>query len=320
MADIILPPIIVGESSTTTVAPTVDELTTVALDGTGVFDKLMQTVKLHLQDEYENNRIVGREYSEVYIGAITAVMQQAVAFLVTSRQAEQIEAEISLARQKTVTELAQTCNTIPAGLGFNASTEVLGILALQKALVTSQTSKVNADITDQDRRVTSDIDVNTANITRISTQAVNETNQTNATVSLSTKQESKLDSDILVNDASIDKLEGEQLFIGQKTITELAQTCDNLPVKNVDPANTNPWLNDSSSLEGTLAQQRDLYAAQSEGYEHDARQKLAKLFVDTWSVRQASDGALADPAGLDDSEINAVLNVCRANLDMGQSL
>ena len=60
MADIILPPIIVGESSTTVEAPTVDELTTVALDGTGVFDKLMQTVKLHLQDEYDSNRIVGR--------------------------------------------------------------------------------------------------------------------------------------------------------------------------------------------------------------------------------------------------------------------
>lgn len=96
-----------------------EALTTVQLDGTGAFDKLMRAVKLHLQEEYDSQRIVGSQYSDVYLGALGAVLQTSTQFLLNQQQVHKINAEIGLLRQQTVTELAQTDDNIPEGLGFN---------------------------------------------------------------------------------------------------------------------------------------------------------------------------------------------------------
>jgi len=101
-------------------ATPINKLTTIALNGTGAFDVLMRTVKLHLQEEYDEGRIVGKEYATVYIGAITAVLQTASQHLVNEQMAHKTSSEIGLIRQKTVTELTQTDDSIPQGLGFNA--------------------------------------------------------------------------------------------------------------------------------------------------------------------------------------------------------
>jgi hypothetical protein len=94
-------------------------LTTETVDGTGAFDVLMRATKKHLQEEFENQRITGSEYATVYLGALAAVLQTSIQFLLNEQQVNQIAAEIGLIRQKTVTELAQTDDSIPQGLGFN---------------------------------------------------------------------------------------------------------------------------------------------------------------------------------------------------------
>ena len=124
--------------STVTAAHTIDELTTKSLTGTGVFDVLMQAVKLHMKEEFDSRRITGKEYAQVYLGALTGVMQSAVTYLLQDQQIEKTRSEISLLRQKTVTELAQTSNTIPTGLGFNDTEDVNGALGKQKELYAAQ--------------------------------------------------------------------------------------------------------------------------------------------------------------------------------------
>ena len=94
-------------------------LTTVSVDGTGSFDVLMRATKLHLNEEYNAQRITGQEYATVYLGALAAVLQTATQFLLNEQQVHKINAEIGLTRQKTVTELANTDDNIPVGLGFN---------------------------------------------------------------------------------------------------------------------------------------------------------------------------------------------------------
>lgn len=108
-----------GTTEKKVLATPLKALTTVALDGSGVFDQLMKATKLHLQEEYEAQRITGNEYSTVYLGALTAVLQTSVQFLLNEQQVHRINAEIGLIRQQTVTELANTDDNIPAGLGFN---------------------------------------------------------------------------------------------------------------------------------------------------------------------------------------------------------
>lgn len=108
-----------GSTNNPILATPLKALTTVELKGKGVFDKLMQAVKLHLQEEYDAQRITGNDYTQVYLGAMTAVLQTSTQFLVNEQGAYLTNAQIGLVRQQTVTELAQTDDNVPQGLGFN---------------------------------------------------------------------------------------------------------------------------------------------------------------------------------------------------------
>ena len=70
MADVIITPI------------TNEDLTTKVVNGTGIFDELMTAAHAHLDQEWGKQRITGTQYAEVYLGQMTAVLQQSVAFLV----------------------------------------------------------------------------------------------------------------------------------------------------------------------------------------------------------------------------------------------
>lgn len=58
------------------------DLTTKVVNGTGIFDELMTAAHAHLDQEWGKQRITGTQYAEVYLGQMTAVLQQSVAFLV----------------------------------------------------------------------------------------------------------------------------------------------------------------------------------------------------------------------------------------------
>lgn len=104
-------------------ATPLDKLTTEDPKGKGVFDALMRAAKAHLVEEYEAKRITGDDYTKVYLGALTAVLQTSAQFLLNEQQVHKLNADIGLVRQQTVTELANTCDSIPQGLGFNHVTK-----------------------------------------------------------------------------------------------------------------------------------------------------------------------------------------------------
>jgi hypothetical protein len=57
------------------------DLTEKKINGDGTFDVLMSALQIHLQKEYEANRITGEQYSKTYIALTTGAMTQAVQFL-----------------------------------------------------------------------------------------------------------------------------------------------------------------------------------------------------------------------------------------------
>lgn len=65
------------------------DLTTVVVEGTGIFDVLMRANKAHLDAEFRANRIKGAEYATVYLGTLQPVLQTAMAFLVQNQEAAQ---------------------------------------------------------------------------------------------------------------------------------------------------------------------------------------------------------------------------------------
>jgi hypothetical protein len=90
------------------------DLTTKTVGGTGVFDVLMSAAAAHLEAEFAKNRIKGTEYSEVYLGAMTQVLQTATQFLLTKQKAD-LEAQllvkqIALAEQQRLNAVVE--NTV----------------------------------------------------------------------------------------------------------------------------------------------------------------------------------------------------------------
>ncbi len=349
-------------------APDVTRLTTQSIDGTGVFDVLMKATKLHLQEEYESDRITGAEYAEVYISAMSAVMQQSVTFLLNTQQEEKIQAEIALVRQQTVTELAQTDDTIPEGLGFNGDGVVEGLVASKKAIDALQANLVAEQISHsiaeteliesklglapaqmaltgaQTDLAVAQISLSAAEVTLVSAKrdltasqvnlgpaevlltdaktdlvtsqlliadadialtdakkdltvaqlpsAAAEIAFTNAKTALTTTQNGVAPAQITLSEAQADlavantalatdeiglaaakitltaaqgslaaaqedKIAAENKLVGQKVITELAQTCDNLALANSDMG-----YNDSAVVEGMMKVQKDKVTAE----------------------------------------------------------
>lgn len=64
-----------------------EALTTQVVGGTGTFDILMSSLKAHLRDEYEQNRISGNEYVKAYIALTEAALSAGTQFLLQRDQA-----------------------------------------------------------------------------------------------------------------------------------------------------------------------------------------------------------------------------------------
>ena len=117
------------------------QLTQAEVDGTGVFDVLMQASRNHLDQEYKLGRIKGPEYSQVYLSSIQPVLQTALQFLLskdkTSKELELLDKQIELAGvevQKAQAELVilqANQQKIPAEIA---------LLTAQTALTNQQTT------------------------------------------------------------------------------------------------------------------------------------------------------------------------------------
>lgn len=74
-------------------SPTLADLTSATIDGTGVFDVLMKANKAHLEEQFTKGRIKGTEYATVYLGSLEQVLQSSVQFLL-SKDKIGLEAQI----------------------------------------------------------------------------------------------------------------------------------------------------------------------------------------------------------------------------------
>jgi len=187
--------------ATTPTTPPIEEITTIDLKGTGIFDELMQANKLYLEEEYRLGRIKGTDYSKVYLGSLQAIMQQSVVYALGWREAfnkgellaaqiEKINAEILLLQQ-------EQSNSIIKGelLAAQRDKEVL-----TKDLIIAQTWAERA-------KTVEDITV---------------TEPPTVVAGIIGKQKTKIDSEVDL--------------LGQKKNTELAQTVDlveSVPVTGV---------------------------------------------------------------------------------------
>ncbi len=96
-------------------------LTTGIVGGEGTFDVIMTSMRAHLLDEYEKNRITGDQYVKAYIELTTAALSGAVQYLLgrdgsfwqailLRMQSANAQAEFAFTKMKLSSEDANYCN------------------------------------------------------------------------------------------------------------------------------------------------------------------------------------------------------------------
>lgn len=80
MAEIITPPVV------TTEPLDISDLTLKTLTGSGVLDQMLTTMRVHLAEQFDKERIQGTEYAEVYLGAFQSTLAAAIEFLMARRK------------------------------------------------------------------------------------------------------------------------------------------------------------------------------------------------------------------------------------------
>lgn len=70
-----------GDLYATIEKPTLDDLTSGLVNGSGAFDKLMASHKAHLKEQYEKGLITGDQYTKTYIELTSTAMQAALQFV-----------------------------------------------------------------------------------------------------------------------------------------------------------------------------------------------------------------------------------------------
>jgi hypothetical protein len=111
---------------------TLDDLTQAKVDGTGAFDTLMRSMVSHLELEFNKGRLRGADYANVYLNALTPVLQNAVVFLLqkdeAANKAALVDAQVRLTEVQILLAEAELEREL-----------------INKELVQAQVNKLNAE-------------------------------------------------------------------------------------------------------------------------------------------------------------------------------
>jgi hypothetical protein len=301
-------------------AITVSQLTSATLDGTGIFDVLMKANKAHLDAEFEKNQIKGAEYSTVYLGSLTQVMQTALQFLLTkekaSLEADLLTKQIALAQieieKATATKLQIEAQTLLIQQQKANLIDELQTATAQRAKLAQETLAITASKLQTEAQTL----LVGQQKTNLIAEAANIPKQgllIDAQKDVQVQQKENLVS-------TKAQVEAQTLLIGQQKANAIiegtvlvAQECKlraefDLTMGNVLKAAqetallTQKVVTERSQVtsmgvdeDSVVGRQKALYVAQTNGFTRDAEQKAAKVMIDTWNVRRTTDeGTVAD--------------------------
>lgn len=280
-------------------ALTIAQLTDNTTTGTGVFDVLMVAMKAHLVEEFQAGRITGQQYSTVYLGALSSVMDRSVEFLLNKDKTDleaqmiavQIEklqvekqlAEIQVDKAEKESQLIDAQIVLAQQQGTN--------LALEGTLIPKQGEKIDAEvelIEVQKSKLQNDsllVQQNTLNAAVESTVLV--------------AQECKLRAEFDLTQDTRLKTTAETSVLNQKKATEQAQ----ISSAGIDP-------------DSVIGKQIALVGRQADGFLRDAEQKFLQLMLSTWNTRRTTDeNTVADSINqLSDASIGEAVSKAKAGI------
>lgn len=123
-----------------------EDLTTQDLEGTGILDVMLNTVKLHLKREFDEDRIRGNDYAQTYATLVGAALQSASGYAIQKPLTDQ--QLLNEAAKKLQIE-AQTANIVaelPNHQLMDDKTQAeINFLVSQKDTADEQKAKIEAE-------------------------------------------------------------------------------------------------------------------------------------------------------------------------------
>jgi len=261
------------------------ELTTDILNGTGTLDVLMKSLTVSLDEQFKKARITGTDYANVYLGAVNALVPQAVAFVLgkqqADKQAELTQKQIDLVDAQLLKEaLERDLLTLEATIKTNENVKLLSEIALvdsQNAIAQAQLLKEplerNILIQEEAIKIAQEADV------------IAGTNKTNAEVTKISKENLILDQQLLIAAEQVLKEPVERAVLAAEEDLKIAQTAK-VAAETSNLATENTRIAAQTTLLGTqnaVGIQEELIAAK----------KLIHMNDDNLKVQEEIDMLIA---------------------------
>ena len=196
---------------------------TTSTDGTGFFDEIMKSSLLHIKKEYDEGRIKGPDYANVYLGTIQSAMSQAVQFAlqekITEAQIDATAADTAIKQAQSAKDLEVKTEQITASVASTLRNDVQStkdLLVKDKdiAVKTQQISSMVVEDGIKSAQSTKDLEVKTQQITSMGIDDSLKTAQ-KAEVSAGTIRED------LKNTSEIELKAAQTLLVGKQDLTEV---------------------------------------------------------------------------------------------------
>lgn len=287
--------------------------------GTGAFDVLMQTATLHINNEYEDGRISGTDYANVYLGSLQTVLAQAVQFilqeqeagkkadLIDSQIAEQTAATIRLdkeSEEKLDLVRAQTAKEYEAIKFSQDKTTRDNLLnAKQITKIEEETFNVQSDTTDKNY------------VTQVSRPG--EAASVNSDIAIKAQQEYMLkekNGGVLVTYTfyvnGVDGVTAET--------TDLTLVVGSVISTEITSSNLGDGVSTTALDKEILEAKNNLILAQTLGFASDTKQKILKQMHDGYAVNLSIAGVGNVPEANQDAAIDALVQ--ELLLDVGSTV
>lgn len=298
----------------------VEDLTEGKINGSGVFDKLMNSVTVHLDRERAAGRITNNDFAKSYTEFSSAAMQAAIQFLLTKDQTHWAALTAQTQAKLALVELAK------AGVELQESKYRMALMAYQAEGAIAQTALVKTQLATAQTencialyRLSDILPKEAEVLTQQKLQMVEATKQTTAqTLQITNTTTNLLPEQVRNARASADgalfttayllplqqaQLTEQNKLIKEQTEAQRAQTMDTR-VDGVTPVN------------GTLGKQKELHAQQIISYQRDAQLKAARPFIDAWITMKTIDEGTLPPVGFSNANLDQVLGILRRDSNL----
>lgn len=235
------------------------------VNGNGIYDVFMKAHMDAIHQEYIKGRITGPEYSQVYLGGMQAAMQQAVVFGLSKDKAA---AEGELSRYAIL----------------KASYE--------NELVKEQICLIRSQVKESESKVRLTEAQTWVELAKIST------NINSAYVMLFDDLDTAPLNTTGVFGAQVSKTNADTALVGQKTVSELAQT--------------NEAAADPKSL---LGRQRLVHKRQADGFLRSAEVAMAKLYGDIYAVQVSALDGVGDDQEFSAANIASAMGHAKSGVE-----